>query len=134
MTTLEDQVRDANPQGLGALESSDVVMQYDSDADILYLSVAEPPDAFSLAISDQGLYLRVAVDDYRIVGWDIIGLEGFTAGNKVFGEYIASLLDAFGHADFQAEFKLKKDDGGSGESFEYIRTYVLAEAPQLIAV
>jgi uncharacterized protein YuzE len=55
-------------------ESERCVVQYDHDADILYVAYGEPVDGFSISVDgvDDDAYLRVDADSYRIVGIELL--------------------------------------------------------------
>ena len=95
---------DANGDFEERFRSSSVDIDYDYDADILYLRFGEPRDAFSFEGLD-GLYLRVAIEDYTWVGMDILHFrKSFLEHHLDWKRSFELMFAEFGQGDFRIHF------------------------------
>ena len=96
------EIREANKDFEDRLRTSLLDLQYDHDADLLYLTFGSPKEAFSFdePSAEDVVYLRIALDTYQIVGMDI--------------HHFRALFLAR-HPDWKASFDLFFDELGQGD-------------------
>ncbi len=109
-TELIEKVKLANKDFKKRMLSELHDMQYDYDADILYVALGSSTGAFSLPIEtphDEDVHLRVERDSYQIVGLNIMAFrEFFLKKNPDAKEAFDPVFSFLGTSDwrFQVQF------------------------------
>ncbi|MBM4406465.1 MAG: hypothetical protein FJ039_09865 [Chloroflexi bacterium] len=100
--TLRANVRAANRNWLASVQKQTFEMDYDAGADVLYASFGPPQEAFSMdADSNGSVLLRIKLDTYEIVGFDIISLkENFLKSSREAEMAFRPILESFGDGDW----------------------------------
>ena len=143
MKALQRKIKEANPSWHERVRTELNDIQYDNDADILYVAYGEPTEAFSWLIGDpdDNVYLRVDTETYQIVGIDIMGFRrNFLSRHQDGKEVFAPLFQMFGTSDWRFLLRIPSEGEeayavllrpGSHPSLEYIPSYVHKAAPEL---
>ena len=108
-------------------------VQYDADADILYVTFGTPVESFSIPAEGQDqemIYIRVSIDSYEIVGMDIHSFRHVFLPNHRESE-----------EKFQAPFAFLGDEDGkivlykpaSRPPLEFVTSYISEAVPDLVS-
>ena len=119
-------------------------IQYDNEADILYLGYGQPREAFSLPIGtpDEDIHLRIDVDTHEIVGINILGFrEVLLDKHQDAREAFNPFFELLGDSDWRFQIRLpsERDDAqfalfmpASRPFLEYFPAYIPKVAPNLV--
>lgn len=140
---LANKIKNANTDWTERTMTEAWDVQYDSDADILYASCGGPTKAFSIPADEpnDGVYLRVNVETYRVVGFDISDfLHVFMKSNLEIKQAFDQLFGVLGYGDWRFQISSPCDDEGGEEMSEpaayvarsYFSTYIPKIAPDLV--
>jgi uncharacterized protein YuzE len=84
-------------------------VQYDADADILYVAFGEPEEAFSLpgGETEEDVYLRISLKTHKVVGMDIIHFKNaYLVKHKEAAEKFDVFFKVFGDIDWRIQTTL----------------------------
>ena len=141
---LMERIRAANVSWSTDIVSELHDIQYDNEADILYIGYGQPREAFSLPVDtpDEDIHLRIDVDTHQIVGIDIMCFRGvFLFKHQDAKEAFAPIFELLGDSDwrFQVRLPSEHDDTqfapfmpASRPSLEYFPAYIPKVAPNLV--
>ena len=133
---LTRRIHDANLDWKTRMKTAVYDVQYDYDADILYVAFREPTESFSFPLEDE-VNLRIAVDSYEIVGMDVLNVrEVFIANNPEIQGAFKRAFEFFGESDWRFEVHHPSgrvdDMVPSHEFVDYFPTYIPRTAPGLV--
>lgn len=142
--TVTKKIRDANHDWMNRVRHEMHDIQYDYDADILYVAYGTPGESFSMPLDVDGedVYLRVEEDTFRIVGMDILHFrQVFIENHSDLQMVFESLSGVLGNLDWRLQLRLPTD-GNDGEAalmvpghalLDYFPSYLPTVAPELVA-
>lgn len=139
-------IEDANKSWVKRVEYLVRDVQYDHEADILYVNYGDITDAFSLSIddSDDSVYLRVDTETFEIIGIEIIAFQSvFLKRHSDAKLVFENLFAFFGDSDWRFQVLPHEDEDEEPEigvftpaseaSVGYFSTYLPKVFPKLAA-
>ncbi len=137
---LIQRIRAANPDFQKRVASGLFDLQYDADADIVYVALGEPTEGVSVPIATAGddLFLRTDYD-YKILGFDILHFRSrFLPRHPDGAAAFAPLFAFFGTGDWRLHVSLHQARQPealytvpSEAPLNYFKTYLPTVAPEL---
>ena len=140
---LTEKIRTANSKWFESVRTELHDVQYDYEADILYLSFGQHGDAFSIPVDVEGeeIYLRIEIDTYKFVGADIMGFrQTFLPNHPDAHDAFNPVFDFLGQLDWRIQLKPASKDSRqqlalfvpASAPLEYFATYIPKVAPELV--
>ena len=143
---LIQRVAKANPAWPERIRRAATDIQFDRAVDILYVAYGEPGEAFSIPTGspDEGVYLRVDLETYRIVGIEAFDFRGaFLPAHPDALEAFEPIFRLFGDEDWriqigpwesgESEEVLLYSKPAARASVDYLAAYLQRTAPGLAA-
>ena len=129
-------IRKANASWLARIRQELHDIQFDSSADILYISYGEPAEAFSVPLNVQGedVFLRVEPKTFKIKGIEILNfrkvfLSNHADAKKAFFPYFKLL----GDSDWRIQIRMPAEQDSGQVALDYFPAYVNSVAPEMVA-
>ncbi len=140
---LGQKVASANVDWGDRPQSERCVVQYNHDADILYVAFGEPVDGFSVSVgsAENNTYLRVGADSFRIVGIELLDFRRtFVDRHAEIRHAIENLFAVLGPDDWKIEIASTTGEASDEEnlfkpaaraSLDYFSNYIPRVALEL---
>ena len=131
---VQKRIQDANKDFEQRLLTSNLVMQYDHDADIMYMAFGESKEAFSFDNPDvNGVYVRIAPTTYQVIGMDIHHFRKlFLPGHDEWFESFQAIFSELGDGDFRIRLDLQPAVGIKEANIGRVATYVPKTVRELV--
>ena len=137
---LIEKIRAANESFAERILSGIHDIQYDDDADMLYITFGSSGDAFSVGLDttpDEAVYLRVESDTHKVVGLDILNFrQVFLANHPDAREAFDPLFNFLGRSDWRFQMKLPEGEISlllpAQAPVRYLGSYIPKAAPDLV--
>ena len=131
---VQNRIRDANKDFEARFQSSNLVMQYDHDADIIYMTFGALKDAFSFDVPNvDWVYLRIAPATYQVIGMDIHHFRKlFMPGHSEWYESFQAIFCELGDGDFRIRLDLQPPGEIEGVNIGRVGTYIPKTVRELV--
>jgi len=131
---VQKRIRDANKDFEARFPASNFVIQFDHDADILYMTFGEPDEAFSFDNPNvDWVYVRVAPTTYQVIGMDIHHFRKlFLPGHNEWYEAFEAIFNELGDGDFRIRLDLQPSGKMREVKIGRVVTYVSKTVRNLV--